>query len=72
MTKVDMSAEAVGRRLQKLSQLRRLAVGLAGPRRRPMSRYGPFEESNEQGEIPRRPGVLAEPSPPYRLTPGSP
>lgn len=72
MISVDMSSEAVGRRLRKLSQLRRLAVGLAGPRRRPMARHGPFAEMNERGELLHQPDGVAETPPPYRTSEPNP
>lgn len=69
MISPDMSPEAVGRRLLKLSQLRHLAVSLAGPRRWPASRSGRFVETNAHGEILHHPVSAAESQPPYRVSP---
>ena len=69
MTSVDMSLEAVSRRLIRLSQLRTLGVGLAGPRRRPFSRFGPWTPLNEAGEPLETEAVMNETPPPYRADP---
>ena len=72
MISPDMCPEAVGRRLLRLSQLRHLAVSLAGRRRRPVSHFGRFVETNEQGEILHQPVTVAETQPPYRVSPPPP
>jgi hypothetical protein len=66
MISVDMSPAAISRRLIRGSQLRQLGVGLAGPRRRPWSKLGPFIEVDEHGEPIRPASTLTEAPPPFR------
>jgi len=66
MKPVDMSAEAVGGRLYRFSQLRKLCIGLAGPRRRPLSSHGTLIPLDENGEPVADVTKLNETPPPYR------
>jgi hypothetical protein len=50
--KVDMSAEAVTRRLRQASELRDLCLALAGPRRPPKPEEKPSEPSRPEYESP--------------------
>lgn len=59
-----MSVAAVSRRLVRGSQLRKLGVGLAGPRRRPYSSFGPWTPLDENGEPLGNETKLNEASPP--------
>ena len=73
MTSVDMSSAAISRRLIRGSQLRRLGVGLAGPRRRPWTALGTFEPVEEDGVTPATTGhSLGESVPPYRVLDSKP
>ena len=66
MKPVDMSAAAISRRLIRQSQLREFCIGLAGPRRRPLSSLGPLTLLDENGNPSGEPIVLRETPPPYR------
>jgi hypothetical protein len=66
MKPIDMSAEAVSRRLIRQSQLRNLCLGLAGQRRRPLSSFGPLIPLDGNGEPITDAQLLRETSPPYR------
>jgi len=66
MPDIDMSSAAVSRRLLRGSQLRKLGVGLAGPRRRHWSKLGSWEPiAPVESETPEA-GVLKESAAPYR------
>jgi hypothetical protein len=69
MKPIDMSPAAVSRRLLRQSQLRNLCLGLAGPRRRPLSSFGPLIPLNANGEPMTETQPLRETPPPYRAHP---
>ena len=69
MNSTDMSSKAIARRLIRQSQLRTLCVGLAGPRRRPYSSFGPWTPLDENGEPLKTESKLSEVPPPYRANP---
>jgi hypothetical protein len=64
-----MSAAAVSRRLIRQSQLRNLCLGLAGPRRRPLSSFGPLIPLDANGDPMTETQQLRETPPPYRTKP---
>lgn len=64
--KVDMRPEAVESRLRKQGRLTKLCLSLAGPRRRPVSSFGPLTPLDENGNPCGEPIVLRETPPGYR------
>jgi hypothetical protein len=64
----DMRPEAVERRMRRQGQLTRLCLGLAGPRRRPVSHFGPLTPLDENGEPIGEPMMLQETPPPCRAS----
>ena len=72
MPPVDMSSAAISRRVIRGSQLRRLGVGLAGPRRRPWTSLGTFERVGPDGLTPVAEGDASEVQPADRTLPADP
>lgn len=64
----DMRPEAVERRMRRQGQLTRFCIGLAGPRRRPLSSFGPLTPLDEHGEPSSESMMLKEIPPPYRAS----
>lgn len=64
----DLRPEAIERRLRRQGQLTKLCLGLAGPRRRPLSSFGPLIPLDTNGEPMTETQPLRETPPPYRAS----